>query len=428
MQQIKNYKESLDYLYNLSLFSCKNGLNNIFLLLNHLNNPDKNLKFIHIAGTNGKGSTSVFIYQILQQSNFKIGLFTSPHLIDFRERIRINEELISEKDVIRLVCFLQKKIEELQIRPIFFEVVTVLAFLYFQEKNVDFVVLETGLGGRLDATNVVNPIVSVITSIGFDHKHKLGKTLKEIAYEKAGIIKKNIPVITITQKKNVIEIIENTCKEKKAELIKADQSYEIIKQNYNETVFKINTTNFSIKLLGEHQIKNAILAMTTIDSLNKYYNLNISLQNIKNGLKKTKWPGRLEIISKKPLIILDGAHNKSAILILKKALLSYFKDYKIIFILGILKDKEINSMLKIVAFIAEVIITSQANSERAESAVDLSKRVKKYFNKEIIVVPQIEEAIKLAKIKAKNKKTLICITGSIYLIGEVKKELLAFSS
>ncbi|MFH1612168.1 MAG: Mur ligase family protein, partial [bacterium] len=183
MEQIKNYKKSLDYLYNLSLFSCKKKLDNITYLLNYLNNPHKNLKFIHIAGTNGKGSTSVFIYQILQQANFKVGLFTSPHLIDFRERIRINEKMISKKDVIRLVSFLEKKIKELHLQPIFFEVITVLSFLYFQEKNVDFVVLETGLGGKLDATNVVNPIISVITSIGFDHTNKLGKTLKEITYE-----------------------------------------------------------------------------------------------------------------------------------------------------------------------------------------------------------------------------------------------------
>ncbi|MFH1612456.1 MAG: cyanophycin synthetase, partial [bacterium] len=165
------------------------------------------------------------------------------------------------------------------------------------------------------------------------------------------------------------------------------------------------------------------LAITAINQLNKNYNINISLQNIKNGLEKTKWPGRLEIISKKPLIILDGAHNKSAALILKKALLSYFKEYKIIFILGILKDKDISSIIKILSPIAKIIITSQANSERSQDAFKLSEKVKKYFNGEIIPIPQIEKAIKLAKIKAKNEKTLICITGSIYLIGEVKNKI-----
>jgi dihydrofolate synthase/folylpolyglutamate synthase len=414
------YQQALNYLYHLHLFSCKRGLDNIAVLLQDLGSPQEKLKFIHIVGTNGKGSTAAFIHSILQQAGFKVGLFTSPHLFDFRERIRIGQRLISKKEVREKTDFLRQRIEKLKLKPIFFEVTTALALLYFAERKVDWVVLEAGLGGRWDATNVVIPYISVITPISLDHTHKLGRRVEEITREKAGVIKENVPVITNNINKKILAVLRKTCEEKKTELVVVKKNCRILQQNLEGTVFKKGEDIFTLKLLGKHQIENALLAIEVIKELTCHHRLKISTEMIKKGLVKTSWPGRLEIISSSPLIILDGAHNRAAASRLRQSLKYYFKGQKFIFIIGVLQDKNIRGIFQSLSPLAEIIITTSINSPRAMCPERLKEIARKYHPR-VKVIPSLKKALLEAKKIADNKKIAICITGSLYLIGEVKE-------
>ena len=390
-----NYKQTLDYIYNLKGSEYKGNFNlslgNVKVLLRKLGNPEKSLKVIHVAGTNGKGSVCAMIASILREAGYKVGMYTSPHLKDFRERFLINGVKISEKELVR--CF---QIVNLFItNQTFFEVITAMAFLYFNDKNVDFLVLEVGMGGRLDATNVVNPLVSVITNIGLEHQDYLGNTVEKIAYEKAGIVKEGKPVVTGASGA-ALNVIKKVAKERNAPL-------SLVKP-----IRKI-----PLRLKGDFQRINASIVWETIKVLNKEYNLKVNNSKIKKGLLKTKWHGRLEFISSNVLV--DCAHNPEAVKALKKELIKIKKNYKKIYlIIAMLKDKDYKTMLKELLPLANGVILTKVKIPRALEPKVLAK----YVGKNYIIIEDAKKALRYAKEIAK-KDDLIVVTGSIYLVGEV---------
>ncbi|MFP4403195.1 MAG: bifunctional folylpolyglutamate synthase/dihydrofolate synthase [Candidatus Woesearchaeota archaeon] len=384
-----NYNETIKWLYNKGFFTTKLGLTRVKKLANKVNNPQNKIKTIHVAGTNGKGSTSAFISQILIEQGYRVGVYTSPHLVDFRERFKINNKIIPKKNILKIF----KKIKPYINDETFFEIITVMAFIYFAEEQVDFAIIEVGLGGRLDATNIIKPLISVITNISIDHTKYLGNTIEKIGYEKAGIIKKNIDVI-IEEKNIAIKLIEKICIEKKCNLIKSKS---------------INYKNYKLGLIGEFQKNNAEIAYYAIKTLQKKYEINEN--SIKKGLKNTKWPGRFEFIENK--LLFDCAHNKNG----AKTLIQELKNlnYKnITFIIGIMKDKDIKSMCFEFNKLAKNIIITKTKYERCERPKNL---VKYFKNKNIIIEEDINKTISIAKKISKDNLIVAC--GSIYLIGEL---------
>lgn len=424
-----NYEEALRYINDQEKFGSNLRLDTIRRLLELLGNPHKDLKCIHIAGTNGKGSTSSYIATMLKEAGYKVGLFTSPYLERFNERIAINGEdipngrlaEITEKVKDKIEIMIQKEYEH----PTTFEIVTAIGFVYFKEENVDYVVLEVGLGGRLDATNVIDEsLLSIITTIDYDHMDFLGDTLGKIAYEKAGIIKEKGLVLSYPQKEEAMEVIEKVCEEKEAELtICPMENVKIVELNefggsfdyhFNSQTFK----NLEISLIGEHQIYNAALAVTAIALLREKGLVNISDEQIRSGLKKARWKGRLEVLNRHPLFVIDGAHNPQGVRTLADNL-KRFKYNRLILGIGILKDKEVEKIVEIITPLADEIVITEANIYRKMEAEKLEKLINKY-NKNTHVEKDIKKAIDKTYELAKEDD-LILFMGSLYLIGDVRK-------
>ncbi|MBU4320208.1 MAG: bifunctional folylpolyglutamate synthase/dihydrofolate synthase [Nitrospinae bacterium] len=450
------YAAAVNYLYGLQKHGIKLGLDNTISLLSLLDNPQNYFQSIHIAGTNGKGSTSAIIASILQAAGFRTGLFTSPHLVSFTERIRVNNEQITESDVVSLAEEIRFKIQDSRFKmtPTFFELVTAMGFLYFKRKNIDWAVVETGMGGRLDATNVLLPEASVITSIGYDHREFLGNTLSAIAEEKAGIIKNRVPVITSAQEPSVMDVIKKKADEKESRLFVygRDFSAAVKAEDTSGSVFNYNggsnIEDLAISLPGRHQVLNASLALKTIEIVSKkssHHALRITYHAIRNGLENIKWHGRLEFVSKEPPILIDGAHNPSAAEILAASLKEIFlRAYRrIILIIGVMSDKDIRGiMAPLLPLAAEIILTAPA-CERAASPQKLADCAAEMGFTNTHIAPTVKDAIDMA-IKSSNAScvkrdalqeksldsslithhsSLILITGSFYTIGEAKEML-----
>lgn len=427
-----NYEQALNYIHGTYKFGSKLGLENIKYLLSLLGNPHENLKIIHVAGTNGKGSTSSYIHSILKEEGYRVGLYTSPYLEEFTERMRINGENIPKKRLAEITGIVKEKIEQMvdegKNHPTEFEVVTAMAFYYYAQENVDFLVLEVGLGGRLDATNVVsNPLVSAITPIGFDHTEYLGDTLGKIAYEKGGIIKENGFVVSYPQEKEVIEVFENLCEERNSKLfVTSFDELAIEKSNIEEQVFSVNILdkfyeNVKIQLVGIHQIYNACTALGVIEVLRKYRNISISDEAVLRGLYNTKWAGRFEVLRREPLIIIDGAHNLHGADALRKNIDTLLKGYKITFVVGMLQDKDVEGVLEDLIPLMNKIIATRPDNPRAMKAIELAEKLK-VFGKETYFYENIEEAINMA-VKVTGEGEAIVFAGSLYMIGEVRKTL-----
>ena len=385
-----NYNQILKELYNLENVKFKQSLVNMKVLLKKLHNPEKNLRCIHVAGTNGKGSVCAMISSILSNAGYKVGMYTSPHLKKFNERIRINNKLSSDKEIAQYYLRVKKHVTN----QTFFEITTAMAFLYFKEKNVDFAVLEIGLGGRLDSTNVITPLVSIITNIGMEHTEYLGNTIEKIAYEKAGIIKKNVPVVTATEGK-ALATIKKISNQRNSKLIAVNNK-------------KIN---YKLRFKGEFQKQNASIAAKAIEILKNNDKIKITKYNIIDGLKNTKWPGRFQFIAKN--ILIDSAHNPSGFKTLVKELKNI--DYnKLILIIGFSNDKDIKAISKIINPKAYKTIITKSDNEKAEKP----KIIQKYFNTNSIIINNPKKALKYAK-KIAAKNDLILITGSIFLVGEL---------
>jgi len=426
------YTKALDYIYDLTKYGIKLGLKNIIYLLYLLGEPHKKLKIIHVAGTNGKGSTCSLISSILQSAGYKVGLYTSPHLVDFTERIKINHKSISRKKVSELLERIKPFIEKVAHtpsygHPTFFEVITSMAFLYFYEEQIDFLILEVGLGGRLDATNICEPLISVITHIDYDHMDKLGNSLEEIAREKGGIIKPEGIVISSKQYEEAYNEIKKIADKKNSLVYSTGReiNYEIVKSDVNGVIFNLkgiyhNYKNLHTPLLGRHQADNATTAIAVTEAL-KIRGINISEKAIRTGLEKVKWTGRLEIIKNDPTLILDGAHNPSGIRMVRQALEEIFSYHRLILVLAIFEDKDYKKMIQIIAPKADLIITSKTMSPRAASPRIIAEEAAQYIDKnKIIVTENITQAINCALSNSK-KDDLICITGSLYTVGEAKR-------
>lgn len=423
-----SYQGTIEYLYGLQKFGMKFGLDNISRLLSAADNPHESFRAVHVAGTNGKGSTSSMIESILRTAGMRTGLFTSPHLVNFTERIRINGEEIAEGEVIAFaeeVRGIAGKMED--ISPTFFEVVTAMAFLFFKRMGIDWAVVETGLGGRLDATGVIRPEVSVITSIGLDHREFLGNTLGEVAREKAGIIKENVPLVSSAQPAEVTEVLARRAAEMKAEFFQypLDFSSEMVSEALDGICFNYHGSRdyreLKVPLAGEYQMMNASVAVKTVEVLSeKYPALNC---DVKGGLERVRWPGRLELIRKAPPILIDGAHNPDA----ARALAAYLaktlaaRYRRIILVIGIMGDKDIKGILRPLLPLASETIFTAPSYGRAASAEILASHASSlgYPSKE---TGSVAEALTLAEDLC-SAGDIIVVTGSFYTIGEAREIL-----
>lgn len=433
------YNDAINYLYGLQKHGIKLGLEKTANIASLLGDPHKKFPSIHIAGTNGKGSVSAMTASIVSAHGFKVGLFTSPHIVSFTERIRINNEPISESEVVNLTEEIKFQIQNSKFKipePTFFEFVTVMAFLYFARNNVDWVVVEVGMGGRLDATNIITPEVSVITNINYDHKEFLGDTLAEIAKEKAGIIKKNIPVVSSMQEKEAEEVIYKTAKERSSHLFMygKDFSGKLKSTGLNGTFFDYFDDSCSLNdlhtpLAGQYQASNACIAikaaMVALERNSKFKIQNSKL--IRDGLTATQWHGRLEIVTRDPLIIIDGAHNPDAANVLARFIKDNLSDYKIILILGVMSDKDITGIMTPLLPLASEIIFTAPNYGRAASPQKLAEMALQMgFSSKC--ANSVRDAIEMAKNLSSSlhrsiAPSLILITGSFYTLGEAMEAL-----
>ncbi len=393
----------LDELYSHEHKGWQLGLDRIRELLLKIGNPQDKLKCIHVAGTNGKGSVCAFIDSILRNAGYKVGLYTSPHLIKFNERIKINGKEISDKEIVEYYLRIKKNSEGIFFPSTFFEIATAMAFLYFAQKKADFVVLEVGLGGRLDATNVVKPVVCVITNVGLEHSDYLGDSVEKIAFEKAGIIKEGVPVVTGCKGKS-LEVVKRIARERNAEV------YFPLKAVKTKKGLSIGSyDNLEIGIRGEFQIGNAAIALTAVELIKD--KLGIYKDSIRQGLANARWPGRLEFVKKN--ILADCAHNYNGMKVLAREI-GNMKIKDVVLVIGILKDKDIRGMMKIILpFAREVILTKPA-SDRAESPAALAEFVN---GKDAFFFFFAEDAVGIAK-KISGKNRIVLITGSIYLVGK----------
>jgi len=427
-----NYNEALDYIHSTYKFGSKLGLENIKYLLELMGNPQRDLKVIHIAGTNGKGSTSSFVSSILIEEGYKVGLFTSPYLEEFTERIRINGKNIPKDDLAKVTETVKSKVDIMlsqgKQHPTEFEIVTAIAMLYYKIKEVDYVVLEVGLGGRLDSTNVIeDTLVSVITPIALDHTQYLGDSLDKIAYEKAGIIKNKSFVVAHPQDKEAMEVIEKISNDMESKLFIAPvQSIKIKRYDDFGIGFDVNLQgeefcDLDIGLLGKHQVNNATVALMTIKVLREYLNVSISESSIRNGLKKTRWPGRLEVLRRNPTLLIDGAHNIHGAKALKKSIKEIFQYDRLIAVIGVLADKDVDGILNEIVPLCDQVIITKPNNPRAISLDKLKEKIEG-FNKEVSVSEDISGAVDKA-LDISNKNDLVLFCGSLYMIGDVRTKL-----
>lgn len=421
-----NYREAMEYVESLQQYGSVLGLDNMQELCNRLGNPQKELKFVHIAGTNGKGSVLAYVSTVLQTAGYKVGRYISPTIFDYRERFQINGKPITQSGLCKYLeqvkeVAQQMAAEELP-HPTPFEIETAIAFLYFLDKQCDIVVLETGLGGSLDATNIITtPLCSVFTSISMDHMAVLGDTLEEIAVQKAGIIKEKGCVVSIRQQPEAMQVIKQTAQRKKCRLLIADVSrakqvkYGLKTQHFSYDKYK----NLTISMTGQYQIDNAVLAVEVIGALQKS-GFPVSEEQLRKGLLQTNWLGRFSVIGQKPLFIADGAHNEDGAARLAQSIRFYFTNKRIIYIMGILKDKEYDKIIRQTYELAEHIITvTPPNKERALHAYELAQNVKEYHDS-VTVADSLQEAVEIAYLLAgRDKETVVIAFGSLSYLGEL---------
>jgi len=420
-----NYDRAIEYIFSLERFGSKPGHERIKILTERLGNPQNHLKFIHVAGTNGKGSTSAFLASILSCAGYSAGLYTSPHIERFNERIRLNGNEITNDElceyVERIKTEIDRMIEEGLDHPTVFEAITAMAFLYYYEKKCDVVVLEVGLGGRLDATNVItNSLISVITKISTDHTEVLGNTISEIAYEKAGIIKQNGIVVTYPQDELALRVIESVCRQKNAAIYySAPDDFENVEFKPGLLCLKHpHYGNIKTPVVGVHQVYNAAVALKTAEVLKKT-GFNIKDSDIVEGFKTASWPGRFELIGKNPDVYIDGAHNPDGIRSFVETFKMIYPNRKALIIFGVMKDKEYEVMLSELSAITKHFIAVTPDNPRALDAESLAKIMSKYC-KNVEFSDTIEEAVEKLLSYATDDD-IIAALGSLYYIGHVRK-------
>ena len=424
-----NCNEAIEYIHSLEKFGINPGLERIRALCNLLGNPQKKLKIIHVAGTNGKGSTSTMICNILRKSGYDTGLFISPYVTDFRERIQFNGNMIDKYDLAECVEKVKSAIDVLNekgINPTEFEALTATAFVYFEMKKCDFVVLEVGLGGRLDSTNVIEaPYATVITSISLDHTAILGDTIEQIAAEKCGIIKFGAETVLYPfQDEKVYPIVEKTCKDKCNELRIPDiKKLKIIDEKLEGTLAEYDGIEFLLPLAGEHMIYNACTAIEAVRSLSRLA-INISDKAISEGIAISVMPARMELIKKRPVIILDGGHNEGCAKVLSDFINKHLKGKRIIMVSSMMADKDYMSYLSTVAPLADVFISTRVDMIRALPSDELMKSASAFCNN-CHDVPIPSKAIIAARNILQDDDVLI-VCGSFYLAGDIRDNLINF--
>ena len=440
-----DYEKLISYQYNASTFS----LDRMVKMLEYAGNPHKSFPSIHITGTKGKGSTAIMMSIILEHAGLVSGLFTSPHLVDLKERIQIDRQNISEQEFTDNLDDLRPYIQNLRdiepsASPTFFEILTAVAMLYFKKKQVNMAVLEVGLGGRLDSTNVVMPQVSVITNVGLDHTAILGNTLSSIAYEKAGIIKQGVPVVSAVEVPEALSVIEKTCKEKNARLYLLGRDIWISECGMRNADLPLNPKvpnpkserglmctiktwrhtypEIFLPLIGAHQAKNCALVLGALEIMREQGTISIDDETIRNALAHVHCPARVEVIEKNPLIILDYAHTVDSMKFLRESLVGNFTFNKLILILGFAQDKDLDNILNEIVTVGDAIIVTRSKNPRAAPPEDLYQRIERLCGKQSKITDNTQDAVIAAKRMA-SKEDLICITGSAYVAGEAMQAL-----
>ncbi|WP_336774399.1 bifunctional folylpolyglutamate synthase/dihydrofolate synthase [Paenibacillus sp. MMO-58] len=436
---LRSYKEAVDWINGLIPFGIRPGLDRIEQLLERLNNPHRRLKFIHIAGTNGKGSTCAYLTSVLMKCGYDVGTFTSPYITKFTNRFQYNGQDIEEETLLRLANVLKPHVEELAETefgsPTMFEVSTALAILFYATVTYpDYVVWETGLGGRMDVTNIVTPIISVITNVGHDHMDRLGNTLEAVASEKAGIIKAGVPVVSAVDQPEVVEVVKRTATEKKSTLYLLGEQFNIkeMSSEEDEQTFRFegmfrSIEPLTITLNGAHQRTNAAVAVMTLEVLRQYYALIVEDDALADGLREAKWPGRLEMVSRSPRILIDGAHNPEGAESLVQALRSTYRYDRLHVMMAMVENKNHRDVLKHILPIVDTLIVTEPDFRSkfdAELLADLVRDVKPAESSfELIVEKDWREGLRKLQ-QLTGETDLGVVTGTLYLIGDVRSRIL----
>ncbi len=427
--------EAIEYVHSISWTFCKPGLERISALCEALGNPQDSLEFIHVAGTNGKGSLSSMLDSALREAGYKVGLFTSPYILEFNERIKFNGENIPDEDLARIVERVKIHADKMQEKPTEFELITAIGFEYFKEQGCDYVILECGMGGRLDSTNIIKtPVLSVITGIALDHTAFLGDTVEKIALEKAGIIKDGIPVLFCGASQSAADIIAGVAKERGAEFLRPQGEPEIREMSLDGTTLDyLGYENVKINLLGEYQVKNARNALEALEAL-RSRGVKLEKRDIINGLAKAKWPARFEIINKDPLMIFDGGHNPEGVEAAVESVKRYFGDEKLYVITGVMADKDYNYIAGRISEVADRVYCLTPDNPRALKAEKYAE-VFASMGVEAQSFSSVEEAVKTAIEECRAEESgasggasdaecgkILCL-GSLYMYCEVVKYL-----
>ena len=418
-----NITETLDYIHSVCWKGMMPGLERITELLKKMGNPEKDLKFIHIAGTNGKGSTAAMTASILRKAGYRTGLYTSPFIYQFGERMQVNGEMISDEELIEITEQVKPIADTMAETPTEFELITAIAFQFFKQQKCDIVVLEVGLGGLLDATNVIEcPEVAVITNIGLDHTDILGNTLEEIAFNKAGIIKENGHAVIYRGAPSVEAVFEKACKERNTQLKKADfdglkpKTHDLFEQVFDCGDYK----DIHLPLLGDHQLHNAAVVLAVAETLQDI-GWNITKENIYEGIRDVSWPGRFDIVCRDPLFIIDGGHNPQCLEALVKNIQDYLADRRVIALTGVLADKDYGDMYKpVMPYIEQFVCVTPPNPRRL-MAEELAQHLQNVGAK-ATPCDTIPEGVKLAIELAGNDGVVLCF-GSLYTIGDIRNAL-----
>lgn len=422
------YESALNKIHSLLTFGSRPGLDRMKRLLAEMGNPQDSLKYIHIAGTNGKGSVCAMLSSALVAAGYKTGLFISPYITDFRERIQINNVPVSQSDIVNAVEETFPLIEKLQKEDVIiteFEYVNALEFYIHSKAKCDIVVLETGMGGLLDCTNVIkSPLCSVITTIGLDHTAVLGDTIEKIADQKCGIIKENSLAVTSAQDMRALEVIETTARKLRVPLAKSSNvDLTVISETLEGSTFEYNGETIKINLAGDHQIENAKTALATLEILHYNDLISISPSQIALGFSRAKNPARLELMSKNPVVIIDGAHNPNGIQALKNASEKFLNSVKKIGILGMMSDKDINTSIKLLSKTLDKVITVPIDNPRAISPQALAEKCKACFD-DVTAFDNVQKAFDSAYSEAESTNSAVIVCGSLYLAGEIRPYIL----
>ena len=414
-----NYQEALAYISGVAFFGSKPGLERIRELLEKLGNPQKGMKFIHIAGTNGKGSCAAMTASVLKAAGYKTGLYTSPYLYRFNERMQINGKQIDDEVLSEIVTRVKPAAEAMADHPTEFELMTAAALLWYAQEACDAVVLEVGLGGRFDATNIIDaPECAVIMNIGLDHTAVLGDTVEQIAFEKAGIIKKGCPVVLFQQSDSVTDVVRRRCEEEGSALHIPDfsQIHSEFDSLYGQS-FTYKGEAYALPLLGSHQLKNAAAVLEVVGVLRER-GWKLEQTDVEHGLYAVSWPGRFELLSDEPLFVVDGGHNPQCAQTVAENLLRYFPDKRRILLLGILKDKDVGGLTDILDPVADEYICITPGSFRALPAEELAEHLKRY-GKPVTVCGSIRDGVSVA-LDHSDEDSVVCAVGSLYSVGEIR--------